>query len=27
MKRCQVVADRIFDPDFLRAALPAMATR
>jgi taurine dioxygenase len=27
MKRCQVMADRIFDPDFLRAALPEMAGR
>jgi len=27
MKRCQVMADRIFDPDFLRAVLPEMAGR
>lgn len=26
MKRCQVMADRIFDPAFLRAALPERAT-
>jgi taurine dioxygenase len=27
MKRCQVMADKIFDPAFLPAALPQMATR
>jgi taurine dioxygenase len=27
MKRCQVMADRIFDPDFLRQALPETAAR
>ena len=27
MKRCQVMADRIFDPAFLRAALPAAETQ
>ena len=26
MKRCQVTADRIFDPAFLRAALAAAAS-
>jgi len=25
MKRCQVMADRIFDPEFLRQALSAAA--